>query len=81
MVIDALALTHERVDNREQICVLTGVNDAGDMFFEIAGRGNIDPGRAAEFLEGKVASGAIVSTDGSKATRRCSRPSTCGSTT
>ena len=57
----------EGVDNREQICVLTGVNDAGDMFFELAGRGNIDSERAEAFLEGKVASGAIVSTDGSHA--------------
>ena len=58
---------HEGVDNYEQICVLTGVNDAGDMFFEMAGRGNITDDRAAEFLSGKVASGAIVSTDGSRA--------------
>ena len=58
---------HEGVDNYEQICVLTGVNDAGDMFFEMAGRGNITDDRAAEFLEGKVGSGAIVCTDGSRA--------------
>ena len=58
---------HEGVGNYEQICVLTGVNDAGDMFFEIAGRGNIDPERAEAFLDGKVGSGAIVSTDGSRA--------------
>ena len=57
----------EGVDDRERICVLTGVNDAGDMFFEIAGRGGIDVGRTEAFLEGKVASGAIVSTDGSHA--------------
>ena len=58
---------HEGVDNYEQICVLTGVNDAGDMFFEIAGRGSIDSERVEAFLEGKVASGAVVSTDGSNA--------------
>ena len=58
---------HEHVDNYEQICVLTGVNDAGDMFFEMAGRGNMTDDRAAEFLEGKVASGAVVTTDGSRA--------------
>ena len=57
----------EGVGNRELICVLTGVNDAGDMFFEIAGRGAIDSERAGAFLDGKVASGAVVSTDGSDA--------------
>ena len=51
---------HEGVGNYEQICVLTGVNDAGDMFFEIAGRGSIDPERAEAFLDGKVGSGANV---------------------
>ena len=65
---------NEGVDNREQICVLTGVNDAGDMFFEIAGRGNIDSERAEAFLGGKVESGAIVSTDGSRAYPRAMKP-------
>ena len=64
---------HERVGNREQACVLTGVNDAGDMFFELAGRGNIDEERAEAFLDGKVESGAIVSTDGSRAYPRAMR--------
>lgn len=57
----------EGIDNSELICVLTGINDAGDMFFEMAGRGNITKERAAEFLDGKISSGAIVSTDGSSA--------------
>ena len=59
--------TASSVDQREQICVLTGVNDAGDFFFEMAGRGNITEERAAAYLEGKVASGAIVATDGARA--------------
>lgn len=58
------------IDQREQICVLTGVNDAGDFFFEMAGRGNITEERAAAYLEGKVASGAIVATDGARAYRK-----------
>ena len=60
----------EGIDQYEQICVLTGVNDAGDFFFEMAGRGNITEERAAAYLEGKVASGAIVATDGAKAYRK-----------
>ena len=55
------------VDQYEQICVLTGINDAGDFFFEMAGRGNITEERAAAYLEGKVSSGAIVATDGARA--------------
>ena len=58
------------VDQYEQICVLTGVNDAGDFFFEVAGRGNITGERAASCLEGRVASGAIVATDGARAYRK-----------
>ena len=49
--------------------MLTGINDAGDFFFEMAGRGNITEERAAAYLEGKVASGAIVATDQAKAYR------------
>ena len=60
----------EGIDQYEQICVLTGINDAGDFFFELAGRGNITEERAASYLEGKVASGAIVSTDQAKAYRK-----------
>lgn len=29
-------------DGHEKICVLTGINDAGDIFYEIAGRGGFD---------------------------------------
>lgn len=57
------------IDQREQICVLTGINDTDDFFFEMAGRGNITEERAAAYLEDKVASGAIVSTDQAKAYR------------
>ena len=60
----------EGIDQYEQICVLTGINDAGDFFFEMAGRGNITEERAEAYLEGKVASGAIVATDGAKAYRK-----------
>ena len=58
------------IDQYEQICVLTGINDAGDFFFELAGRGGITEGQAAACLEGKVASGAIVATDCARAYRK-----------
>lgn len=54
---------HKRGISNEQICVLTGINDAGDMFYEIAGRGRLNSGTAFELLEDKIAEGAIVSTD------------------
>lgn len=50
--------------------MLTGVNDAGDFFFEIVGRGSISEESAARNLEGKVASGAIVATDLAAAYRK-----------
>lgn len=57
-------------DGLERICVVTGVNDAGDMFYEIAGRGNLTYGAAVECLAGKLAAGAIVSTDRANVYRR-----------
>ena len=57
-------------DNREQICVLTGVNDAGDMFFEMTGRGNMTYEQAIRCLSDKVASGTIVATDKAHAYRQ-----------
>jgi len=65
--------THRRTtacDPSEKICVLTGINDAGDIFFEIAGRGNLCHGTAEEMLSDKLAKGAIVSTDGAYAYKR-----------
>ena len=60
-------------DWRERICILTGINDAGDMFFEMTGRGNMSEEQAGRFLAGKVASGAIVSTDKANSYRRALR--------
>lgn len=54
---------HTRGISNEQICVLTGINDAGDMFYEIACRGRLDSGTAFSLLEGKIKEGAIISTD------------------
>ena len=63
----------EGIDHYEQICVLTGINDAGDFFFEMTGRGAMSGEQAARFLEGKVASGTIVATDKAHAYRESLR--------
>jgi len=47
----------------EQICVMTGLNDKNDMFYELAGRGMISIPRARQALKDKIKSGAIISTD------------------
>lgn len=49
--------------SKEKICVLTGVSDAGDFFFEVACRRSLTKAAAESLLEGKVGAGAIVSTD------------------
>ena len=54
---------HVRGLSKEQICVMSGVNDAGTVFLEVSGRGVMTRRRAFEVLEGKVCAGAIVSTD------------------
>ena len=51
-------------DNNEKICVLTGINDAGDIFYEVAGRGGLSEDAARIILSDKLAKGAIISTDG-----------------
>ena len=57
-------------DGHEKICVLTGINDAGDIFYEIAGRGGLDEAAARELLADKLAVGAIISTDRAHVYRR-----------
>lgn len=52
--------------SKEQICVITGTNDARNMFFEVTGRGGISKERALVALKDKVLKGAIVSTDDAK---------------
>lgn len=47
----------------EKICVLTGINDAGDVFYEVAGRGGLDKVAAVDILAEGLASGATMSTD------------------
>lgn len=54
---------HTRGISNEQICVMTGVNDYGDIFYEIAKRGPLSKAAAQRVLSDKVKSGAIISTD------------------
>lgn len=54
----------------DQICVLTGINDAGDFFYDVSCRGALTSDIAYESLKGRVLSGAIVNTDKHKAYRR-----------
>ncbi len=42
--------TTQVTDGHEKIGVLTGINDAGDIFYEIAGRGGLDEAAARELL-------------------------------
>lgn len=60
---------HVRGTSKEQICVMLGVNDLGDVFYGIACRGQVTTSRALELLEGKVCEGAVVSTDGARCYR------------
>lgn len=60
---------HRRGLSKEQICVMTGISDAGELFLDLAGRGSLSADRARAALEGRVRSGAIVSTDRAHAYR------------
>ena len=59
--------------NKGQICVLMGINDTGDIFYELAGRGPLTKARAMECLQGKIKAGAIISTDKAGAYRDAKR--------
>ncbi len=54
----------------EQICVMTGINDNGDMFFEVACRGALTHDVASSVLEERIHSGAIVNTDRHRSYKR-----------
>ena len=49
--------------SKENICILTGINDRGAVFLEMAGRSTLSNAQALELLSGKILEGAIVSTD------------------
>lgn len=54
---------HKRGLSREQICVMTGVNDSNETFFEVSGRGVLSRKRAMDVLKGRIKAGSIVATD------------------
>ena len=54
---------HRRGLSREQLCVMTGVNDSNETFLEVTGRGALSRKRAMDVLRGRIASGSVVATD------------------
>lgn len=49
--------------SNEQICIASGINDTNNVFFEIAGRGQLTNDALKEILRNKIESGSIISTD------------------
>ena len=47
----------------DQICVMSGTNGQGAVFFEIAGRGTMDEERCKAVLSERIKRGAVISTD------------------
>ena len=58
---------HTRGLSKEQICVMSGVNDSGESFLDMAGRGSLSSKRALDGLRGRIDDGAVVATDKSGA--------------
>ena len=54
---------HRRGLSREQICVMTGVNDSNETFLQVTGRGALSRKRAMDVLRGRIASASVVATD------------------
>jgi transposase-like protein len=61
---------HTRGLSKQQICVMTGINDSGGMFYELTGRGLLSKERADTVLKNKIGTGAIISTDKAHAYRK-----------
>lgn len=57
----------------EHICVLVGVNDRGDILYDVSCRGGLSAQKAKEALNGKVGEGSIVCTDKGSAYPRALR--------
>jgi len=49
---------------KDLICILTGINDRGGLFLEVAGMGRFESEDASRMLREKIYKGAIISTDG-----------------
>mgnify|MGYP007016528316 CR=1 FL=1 len=53
--------------SKERICVMSGVNDSGEPFLDMAGRGSLSSRRALDCPRGRIQDGAVVATDRSGA--------------
>lgn len=53
--------------SNDKICVVTGVNDNGDFFYEVACRGAMSGDVAEKVLMDKIGEGAIITTDNHRA--------------
>ncbi|OXN00415.1 IS1595 family transposase [Bifidobacterium vansinderenii] len=49
--------------SKEQVCVVTGIDDKGASFLVVAGRGLLGKARALRALTGRIGAGALVVTD------------------
>ena len=58
---------------KEHICVLCGASDSGDVFFDVACRGQLNKNAARQVLGERICSGTIVSTDRQKSYRSALR--------
>lgn len=53
--------------SKEQICIMSGTNDADGVFLNLSGRGSLSAQRAITALRDKVQEGFLVATDRSSA--------------
>lgn len=49
--------------SKQQVCVVTGIDDTGVSFLVVSGRGILDKERAYQVLNGRIGKGALVVTD------------------
>lgn len=49
--------------SKEQVCVVTGIDDEGASFLVVSGRGMLGRDRAFKVLDGRIGKGALVVTD------------------
>jgi hypothetical protein len=49
--------------SKQQVCVVTGIDDTGVSFLVVSGRGMLDKERAYQVLNGRIGKGALVVTD------------------
>ncbi|QSY57585.1 IS1595 family transposase [Bifidobacterium imperatoris] len=60
--------------SKQQVCVVTGIDDTGASFLVVSGRGMPGKERAYKALNGRIGKGALVVTDKSRGLPRRPRP-------